>query len=461
MASLSREAKRDSWKLTWYVDTKRKAIRLGSMPKKTAEQFRVKFEELLGIKRGNGSIPQALSEWLNTLDKDLREKIEEAGLVERKKRYTLSVFLSEYRATRVKVALATAVRDRQVCDLLIERFGKDRALETITARDAEEWQSWLATSGNKRDSRTTKLEGNTVRRRTGTARQMFSKAIRWKIISANPFDGLATSVLENKERQVFVSFADILKVIAVAPTMEWKALIAFCRLVGPRVPSELVGLTWADVDFVSKRIVLKSPKTKHHGGEHALRSCPMFPELVPFLEKLSEAVGPGILIPLSSPVFPVACDPGTNLRTTLSRLVVQAGLTPWQKLFVNLRSSRETELLAVFPVADVCNWFGHSPAVAARFYAQSRTEIADRACSETTLDLAGAQAGAHGSALGAQMGDIIDRQEEHKSHQDDESTNEKPAILLAGDGCENVADGATSGRYWTRTNDPHDVNVVL
>ena len=88
---------------------------------------------------------------------------------------------------------------------------------------------------------------------------------------------------------------------------------------------------------------------------------------------------------LSTPVFPVACDAGVNLRTALARLIVLAGLTPWQKIFVNLRSSRETELLAVYPVADVCRWFGHSPAVAARFYAQARTEVADRASQERTL----------------------------------------------------------------------------
>ena len=115
----------------------------------------------------------------------------------------------------------------------------------------------------------------------------FSLAIRWGLLNGNPFDGLATTVRENRERQEFVTWSNVLKVIEVAPTIEWKALIAFVRLVGPRVPSELVGLTWADVDFVAKRIVIKSPKTKHHGGEHAVRSCPMFPELVPYLEKQS------------------------------------------------------------------------------------------------------------------------------------------------------------------------------
>jgi len=245
------------------------------------------------------------------------------------------------------------------------------------------------------------------------------------------------TVRENKERQEFVSWDSILQVIEHAPTTEWKALIAFVRLVGVRVPSELAGLTWADLDFVAKRIVIKSPKTAHHGGEHALRSCPMFPEVVPFLEALASAVVPGISTPLSAPVFPLARNPSANLRTSLNRMIVAAGLTPWQKTFVNLRSSRETELLAVFPVADVCRWFGHSAAVAARFYAQARSEIADRASSERTL--------AH--PVGKQVGNIGEENGENQDPSRDnhdtsriEETPPKTSVLRGSDGSAELCD---------------------
>ena len=50
MACLSKESGRGSWKLSWYSDAKKRlSIRLGAMPKKTAKQFRVRFEELLGV----------------------------------------------------------------------------------------------------------------------------------------------------------------------------------------------------------------------------------------------------------------------------------------------------------------------------------------------------------------------------------------------------------------------------
>jgi len=167
--------------------------------------------------------------------------------------------------------------------------------------------------------------------------------------------------------------------------LEWKALFAFCRLVGPRVPSELAGLRWSDIDFVNRRIVLRSPKTKHHGGEHALGCLAMHPELVSYLQELVERVGLGVDVLLSSLVFPLGSDAAVNLRISLRRLIAKAGVQVRPKLFHNLRSRRETELLAEYSIADVCNWFGHSPTVAARFYARARTEVLERASTESTL----------------------------------------------------------------------------
>ncbi len=83
--------------------------------------------------------------------------------------------------------------DRQVCTHLIERFGTDRMMDSISVRDAEEWQRWLSTDGNKRDLENKALQGNTVRRRTGTARQIFATAIRWKLLRDNPFAGFGHS----------------------------------------------------------------------------------------------------------------------------------------------------------------------------------------------------------------------------------------------------------------------------
>ena len=385
MASLSRESGRRSWKLSWREHGRQRAIRLGAMPKRSAESFRLRFEDLLGVRRSGGTLSPALSDWIDSLGDDLRQRLANAGLVERRDRHTLGGLCDAFLESRSSVAPATRVRDRQVVDRLIERFGRDRFLDVITVRDAESWCQWIASMGNKRDSERGALADNTLRRRTGVARQVFATAVRWGMLQKNPFDGLATNVRENLERRMFITWSDMLRVIEVASDAQWHALLAFARLVGPRVPSELAGLRWSDVDLVDRRVVIRSPKTKHNGGDHLMRSVPLFPEVVPYMERWAELVGPGVNVPPCDPVFPMVVDPSINLRTQLRRLIVRSGLEPWPKLFVNLRSSRETELLSVYPAADVCRWMGHSPAVAAKFYAQARPEVAERAARELTV----------------------------------------------------------------------------
>ncbi len=42
----------------------------------------------------------------------------------------------------------------------------------------------------------------------------------------------------------------------------------------------------------------------------------------------------------------------------------------WPKLWVNLRSTRETELAERFPMHVVCQWIGNTQAIAAKHYLQ-------------------------------------------------------------------------------------------
>lgn len=57
-------------------------------------------------------------------------------------------------------------------------------------------------------------------------------------------------------------------------------------------------------------------------------------------------------------------DARVNLRTNLLRIINRAGLTPWPKLFHNLRASCETDLMRVFPAKPVTDWLGHSVSIA-------------------------------------------------------------------------------------------------
>src|SRR5262249_14670123 len=72
--------------------------------------------------------------------------------------------------------------------------------------------------------------------------------------------------------------------------------------------------------------------------------------------------------------------PDVNWRPQFLRILQQAGLKPWERLFQNLRSSRQTELVNEgHPIHAVCAWIGNSVKIAADHYLQVRDEDFDRA----------------------------------------------------------------------------------
>jgi hypothetical protein len=63
-----------------------------------------------------------------------------------------------------------------------------------------------------------------------------------------------------------------------------------------------------------------------------------------------------------------------NLRTRFERIIRKAGLESWERLFHNLRASRQTELTDIFPAHVVAKWLGNSVKVANEHYLQVTDE---------------------------------------------------------------------------------------
>jgi hypothetical protein len=246
------------------------------------------------------------------------------------------------------------------------------------------------------------------------ARQIFEDARDRKLIAENPLEKLKAGSQDNPRRMEYVTEATVRKVIDATADKEWRLLFALARWGGLRIPSETNALRWSDVRWDDNRILIRSPKTEHHAGKGE-REIPLFPELVPYLldvfedgcggvdvdtQRRSEVDGNG-MSPSKPPVSqhgespaqehrqgstvtarPAGSNParspfvfvrlrGANLRTQANRIITEkAGLKPWGKTFVNLRSSRETDLAARFPLHVVCAWIGNSPRVASKHYLQ-------------------------------------------------------------------------------------------
>ncbi len=146
---------------------------------------------------------------------------------------------------------------------------------------------------------------------------------------------------------------------------------------GLRCPSEVLSLRWQDVDWEAARIVVTSPKTEHHAGK-ASRTIPLFPELRTILDEAFDLAPDGAVYVVDEKFRKSAMGPAgwmnANLRTTFEKIVKRAGLTPWPRLFHNLRASRETELVETYPVQVVTSWLGNTPSVAMRHYLMTTNE---------------------------------------------------------------------------------------
>lgn len=355
MASVTRETNGRRTIQFVGADKKRRSIRLGKVSQRTADAVKIRVESLNSAKIAGIPPDDDTTRWVASLDGAMLDKLAAVGLIATRDSSTLKAFLDAYVDGRFDVKGSTSTVYGHTRRNLVEYFGADKPLRDITPGDADNWRIWLAQSEG--------LADNTVRRRSGIAKQFFKAAVRRKLIAENPFADLVAAVRRNEKRYHFISRDDAQKVIDACPDAQWRLLFALSRYAGLRCPSEHLALRWEDVDFVSGRMTVHSPKTEHHeGGESRL--VPIFPELLPYLEDARE------LEPDAEFVITIRRDATTNLRTRFRKIIKRAGLKPWPKLFQNLRSTRETELVESFPIHVACKWIGNSEAVARKHYLQ-------------------------------------------------------------------------------------------
>ncbi len=226
----------------------------------------------------------------------------------------------------------------------------------------------------------------TVRKRLQFATMIFRAALRRRLIAESPFADVSIKAsMPNRER--FITADETAKLLDACPNHHWKAIVALARYGGLRCPSEVLSLRWQDIDWDAGRIVVQSPKTEHHPGK-ASRVIPLFPELRPILADAFDLAPEGAVYVVDERMRASAQGKAgwrnCNLRTTFEKIVKRASLTPWPRLFHNLRSSRQTELAERFPSHVVCDWLGNSEDIARKHYFQTTDDHFARAVNDET-----------------------------------------------------------------------------
>ena len=365
MASLLQKGNRYSLQFRLRPNTDRITISLGDVAESQAQNIQSRVEELVKAIKADRAPDVSTTKWCHKLDDDLHAKLVKAGLLvprdgaqEGPQVPALSKFVDDYITKRTDVKPGTAAWYRRAKGQLVGFFGATRPLDRITAEETEDFRRWL-TSDRKQGS-------NTTAKLCCVAKQFFRAAVRRKLIAENPFvDMKHLTVQPNRERDYFVTLTEAAAVLEACPDAEWRLIFALARFGGLRCTSEHMRLRWIDIDWERNRFTVHSPKTEHHQGG-GIRVVPIFPELRPYLEEAFEQAEEGAEFVVSRYRWA-----GCNLRTAFERIVLNAGLTPWPKLFQNLRATRATELVAAgWPEYKVCKWLGHTEAVAKKHYWQ-------------------------------------------------------------------------------------------
>jgi len=368
MASLSKH--HGGWLIQYTCDGKRKSFYPGVMPKRDAQNFVRHLENLLSSQRQRTGVADETAAWVNAQTVATRGKLFDHGLIEKPveldRKAALAEFVDTFIATRKDVKATTKTVWRRSWNHLIAYFGADCNLSTIGQGEAKDFRQHLLGTG---------MAENTVRKMCSVASQFFTDASERGLIDRNPFaqKSIPRTTRENRTRDCFITREMACKVLDACPDAQWKLLFALSRFGGLRCPSEHLSLKWTDILWDQEKIIVTSPKTAHHEGKEQ-RVIPLFPELKPFLEAAFQDSpdDAGYLITRYRKTE-------TNLRTQLHRIIRAAGLTPWEKVFHNLRASRETELAESFPIHVVCAWIGNNPTIAAKHYLQVTEDHFSRA----------------------------------------------------------------------------------
>lgn len=347
----------------------RPSVRLGAVSKRQAESFQHHLDIWLDAIATGTIIPTDTKNWLIALPLKTRDKFRKLGLTTGLPSEliipgvvdgppkpgekpllpgSLGAYMRAYIQSRDDLGESSIMNYRQVERQLNKFFGDEKQLRSIAKADAERFRRYLLSLDYAQ---------STVSKLIKRAKTMFKEAEDGNILVSSPFKEQRGMSEANKARQFFITRKMAKRVVEACPNHDWKLIFLLSRYGGMRCPCEVTTMKWADVLWSEQRLIIRSPKT-------GLRVCPIFPELLPFLREAYQNRATGEKYCVSG------YRGNRNLGTQMHRIVKAAGLEPWPKTFVNLRSSRRTELQEKFPSHVIDEWLGHSSATAEKHYLQ-------------------------------------------------------------------------------------------
>lgn len=404
---------------------RRRTIRLGKMAKSAARKIKIRIEELNAATITRMAPDDDTSRWVASLGDVLVKKLVKVGLIAPRQPVnstSLANFLAGYLARRQENKPASRIVWGQVIRDLNAYFGDQKELKTVTPADALDFKAHL--QGRK-------LAAATISKRLQHARMFFADALHRELIVKNPFIDVKMAAPIDLSQRHYVERATTERILAACdPT--WRAIVALARYGGLRCPSEVLSLKWTDINWVTGRMNVFSPKLEHHAFR-AHRQVPLFPRLREILAESKSLANAGHEYVINNGYREAAlrAEKGwanANLRTQFERILGRAEIETWPGLFHALRSSCETEPAKDFPIHVVASWLGNTPAIAAKHYLLVRSCDFDAAIEGDTKNVA---------QKAAQSATVLGRREQQTEYTETKIPRDLRGVTSHDDQCTN------------------------
>ncbi|RNB70759.1 MULTISPECIES: site-specific integrase [Brevibacillus] len=265
MASIEKRGA-NSWRLT---------VELGYGPngERLRERKVIKVEDQALLKTTKKLREYLESEWL-------KFKMEvEAGEYISPEKMTLAGFVDEWREKYAKRELSAKTLENyliQINNRIIPEFGHMR-LDQIKPLHIVTFIKKLEEEGSRKDGKEGKLSSGMIEYIHRVLKNIFNRAVEWKVIKTSPMDGIKKPKVEQAEMSVYdEAEAHQLFLALEREKLMWRVMIALALTTGLR-RGELLGLEWKNVDLEAGTIdvrqsltyvkgigyVVKEPKTKN------------------------------------------------------------------------------------------------------------------------------------------------------------------------------------------------------
>lgn len=309
--------------------------------------------------------------------RDIERELEATpGIRDAGKAPRLDAWIDRYLELRHDIGDDTRRQVGVTAAYLVEHFGADRRIDSITRADAAGFRAWLATRDP--DEKKRAIGEQTLRKHMRVCKTLFGirhGAQSLDLITYNPFDRLPSAVAPVDKDWAQLDDKAMDTLLDNCPDTSWRALLALCRWAGLR-RGEALALGWPDIDFDRRRLTVRN-EGKQTTKKRA-RTVPIDPRLHAVLLARFADAGEG--------ESPVTLSYGNMIRD-LKVITKRAGMANWAKPFHTLRKNCESDWLARHPVMDVCEWLGNSPAVAQAHYHRTLDSTMDQAAGEQESEL--------------------------------------------------------------------------